>query len=304
MTDSEERLKSDISRIFDLMFGQPFLTPTFDEYAMYMSFASSLRSADLSRQVGAVIAKDKEIIATGANDVPRFGGGQYWADYNDKNVDDVESGRDYKRGFDSNQVERDAIIEDIANKILENSTATDTNNKEKMIEIIKGSRLKDITEYGRAVHAEMSAILSCAKNGIPLKDAELYCTTFPCHNCAKHIVGSGVKRVIFIEPYPKSNALDLHGDSIVYGINSEIDKVQFEPFVGVGPRRFFDLFSIALGGGQALIRKDKTTGNAVNWESKTAKVRIPLLPQSYLEREKQAVETLEETIKRGEKNHG
>ena len=127
MTDSEERLKSDISRIFDLMFGQPFLTPTFDEYAMYMSFASSLRSADLSRQVGAVIAKDKEIIATGANDVPRFGGGQYWADYNDKNVDDVESGRDYKRGFDSNQVERDAIIEDIANKILENSTATDTN---------------------------------------------------------------------------------------------------------------------------------------------------------------------------------
>ncbi|MDN3612645.1 hypothetical protein QWZ16_23945 [Vibrio ostreicida] len=26
---------------------------------------------------------------------------------------------------------------------------------------------------------------------------------FPCHNCAKHIVASGIKRVVYVEPYPK-----------------------------------------------------------------------------------------------------
>jgi hypothetical protein len=38
-----------------------------------MAFASSLRSADLSRQIGAVIARRNEIIATGANAAPSLG---------------------------------------------------------------------------------------------------------------------------------------------------------------------------------------------------------------------------------------
>jgi deoxycytidylate deaminase len=41
---------------------------------MFMAFSSALRSADLSRQVGAVIAKNGDLIASGANDVPKFGG--------------------------------------------------------------------------------------------------------------------------------------------------------------------------------------------------------------------------------------
>jgi len=32
------------------MFGNPFITPTFDEFARFMAFAASFRSADLSRQ--------------------------------------------------------------------------------------------------------------------------------------------------------------------------------------------------------------------------------------------------------------
>lgn len=60
-----------IARVIDLIFGDPCSTPTRDEYAMFLAFAASLRSSDLSRQVGAVVTSSyNEIISTGANDVP------------------------------------------------------------------------------------------------------------------------------------------------------------------------------------------------------------------------------------------
>ena len=58
----------------DLWFGNPFITPTFDEHAMFLAFSAALRSADLSRQVGAVITKDSQILSAGANDCPKAGG--------------------------------------------------------------------------------------------------------------------------------------------------------------------------------------------------------------------------------------
>jgi hypothetical protein len=64
-----------------------------------------------------------------------------------------------------------------------------------------------------------------------------------------------VKRVVYIEPYEKSQALDLHDDAIVVDDHGEtssrpdreeecvraVKKVVFEPFTGIGPRKFFDL---------------------------------------------------------------
>ena len=68
---------------------------------MFFAFSSALRSADLSRQVGAVIAKDSEIISTGANDCPSAGGGLYWPTRNNEGeIEDYEEGRDYKRGVE------------------------------------------------------------------------------------------------------------------------------------------------------------------------------------------------------------
>ena len=87
-------------------------------------------------------------------------------------------------------------------------------SEEEIISILKDSGLFDITEYGRAVHAEMEALLTCARAGISPRGGTIYSTTFPCHNCAKHIVTSGIERVVFVEPYPKSKALELHDDSI------------------------------------------------------------------------------------------
>ena len=63
----------------------PCITPTFDENAMFLAYAASSRSADLSRQVGAVVvSENREVVATGANDLPQCGGGQYWSGPDDQ----------------------------------------------------------------------------------------------------------------------------------------------------------------------------------------------------------------------------
>ena len=163
-----------------------------------------------------------------------------------------------------------------------------------LAKILKESKISDLTEFGRIVHAEMDALLSCSRGGIPTIDAVLYCTTFPCHNCAKHIIASGIKRVVYVEPYPKSRALDFHSESIQ--LKTELDAtdldenlVVFEPFIGVGPRRFLDLFSMSLGSGSKLKRKNKD-GTTLDWDKSTAPIRTPLLTKSYLEIEQAAIE--------------
>nr|WP_319553516.1 anti-phage dCTP deaminase [uncultured Vibrio sp.] len=293
----QDKQQNDIWRILNLVFGHPFITPTFDEYSMFMAFSSSLRSADLSRQVGAVIAKDDQIISTGANDVPKAGGGLYWPtlDEERKAIIDHERGRDYTRGFDSNKNEQAVIIEDIMSRLSDTkSLKLSKPQLDNIRGVIKSSKVKDITEYGRIVHAEMEAILSCARHYMSTKDATLYCTTFPCHNCAKHIVAAGIKRVVYVEPYPKSKATVFHSDAISFYEKKE-EKVTFEPFVGVGPRSFFKLFSLSLGSGDMLKRKDKE-GNATTFDEPNAKLRMQMLPSSYLERERFAASVIEDKL--------
>jgi deoxycytidylate deaminase len=273
-------LRNSIWRILALLFGDPYKTPTFDEYAMFMAFVAALRSADLSRQVGAVIANNnKEIIATGANDCPRFRGGLYWPEFNKRvqDIKDVPKGRDYTRGYDSNKLEQQAIIDGI----IRDTSATGV-AEQKLREALEKSRIRDLTEFGRVVHAEMEALLSCGRSHASTVGATLYCTTFPCHNCAKHVIAAGIERVVYIEPYHKSRAIEFHSDAIKAGF-------RFQPFVGVGPRRFFDLFSMRLGSGQAVKRKNDA-GHALEWKPENSDLRLQMLPLTYLDLELMASE--------------
>jgi len=280
-----------IERIIHMIFGFPWCTPTRDEYAMFLAFSASLRSGDLSRQVGAVVTSAYgEVIATGANDVPRSGGGLYWPD-------DTPDNRDYNKGLDANEKCKNEIILKTMNKI--SPELSEEQALEKGEEIFHNTGLLDITEYGRAVHAEMEALLSCARAGVSPRDGSLYCTTFPCHNCAKHIIASGIRRVVFIEPYPKSRAMDLHHDDIFFVDNDipgpdQYGKVGFESFVGIGPRRFVDLFSMTLSNGKVIKRKEK--GRTWCWQPSCAGLKVPMKAISYIEQEKITFAELEELI--------
>ena len=284
---------TDLWRILDLLFGDPFITPTADEYAMFHAYAAGLRSGALSRQVGAVVALSSgEIVAAGANDVPKFGGGLYWQGEDDE--------RDYQWGYDSNAQRRDEMVTEILAVI---ESVSQDFNRDELRRKLQETSLWSITEYGRAVHAEMEAMLSCARTGVSTRGASLFSTTFPCHNCAKHIVAAGIVRVVYVEPYPKSLALSLHKDAItlagnedqnVTGSPQERQKVRFEPFVGVGPRMFLDLFSLRLGSGYQLMRKKDV--QKISWDRHDATLRLPLPPTSYLERERLVISGLDQFL--------
>ncbi len=53
----------------------------------------------------------------------------------------------------------------------------------------------------RTLHAEENAILQCAKDGIKIEGAILYCKMTPCYNCAMRIVRVGIKRVVALKRY-------------------------------------------------------------------------------------------------------
>ncbi|HDZ9141632.1 TPA: deoxycytidylate deaminase, partial [Vibrio cholerae] len=109
--------------------------------------------------------------------------------------------------------------------------------------IYKNSRLGSLIEFSRSIHAEMDAITSLARiSGENTKGKILYTTTYPCHNCARHIVASGIEKVIYIEPYEKSLALELHDDSIIDNIDDAESKLVFTTFEGVAPRRYQKFF--------------------------------------------------------------
>ena len=133
------------------------------------------------------------------------------------------------------------------------------------------------------------------------RNAVLYVTTFPCHNCTKHIIAAGFQKVFYIEPYAKSKALQLHRDAISFQVSEkntppscEEKKIPFLSFIGIGPRRYLDLFSLTLGTGYKIERKAE--GKKILWRRATAPPRLQMQPISYLDREELALNRLEKLI--------
>lgn len=52
------------------------------------------------------------------------------------------------------------------------------------------------TKYPYVVHAELNTILNA--NGKNLRDSRIYVSLFPCNECAKAIIQSGIKEVIYL----------------------------------------------------------------------------------------------------------
>ncbi len=59
------------------------------------------------------------------------------------------------------------------------------------------------------LHAEANAITKVAKSHNSSDNSTLYVTTSPCMECAKLIIQSGIKRVVYCNRYHKTDGLDL-----------------------------------------------------------------------------------------------
>ncbi|MEP2103391.1 MAG: anti-phage dCTP deaminase [Parasphingorhabdus sp.] len=238
-----------VDRFLELIFDMSVRTPTQRESTMYEAEAASAKSACMSRQVGAsIISQSGELIAVGWNDVPKFGGGLY-AEDDRRSFDQQSEGfvdkdfrcHNWSGGVCHNDNNKDRIIGQIVDEVSKIEGA-DGEKKRAIESAVAITDVKSLIEFSRSIHAEMEAILSVAREGKhSLVGATLFTNTYPCHNCARHIVASGIKEVVYIRPYKKSLALRLHSDAITE-IPDENDKVLFRQYDGVAPSVYFKIF--------------------------------------------------------------
>lgn len=254
-----------LTRLIELLFGDVYKTPSFDEVGMFLARGIQVRSGSLARQIGAaILRKDGSVVAVGTNEAARpISGGQYWFE------DDHEyHGRDmvYSQTDTSDQFRAD-MLADLLDRLDKAHALSDEFSTEKLkadpdkaenlrksrleklyfekTGVLRKAKLRDNIDYIRAVHAEGAAIIDAARHGVATKKCILFSTTFPCHECARHIVAAGIKEVVYLEPYPKSAVKSLYEDSIQidpYQRNKK--KVLFRTFVGVSPSRYLEFFTV------------------------------------------------------------
>ena len=150
----------------------------------------SLESYCRKRQVGAVIAKDGHIIATGFN-------GTVSGMKNDC----------------EETVAKCLKCEDIRDKSRIGKQCPNCDL------FVRYKKYKKSSEF--VIHAEQNAILDCAKRGISTQDATMYCTHGACKNCAKLIAGAGIVRFVHLNDYK-----DLEGVAFLKKCGIEVIKLK------------------------------------------------------------------------------
>jgi cytidine deaminase len=190
-------------------------------------------------------------IVVGTNEVPKPGGGQYWAD-------DRPDHRDFQTGEDPNPLYTRKVVQELLERLAENgwfSREVESLSGQELLQraqaggILDGVRAASLIEFTRCLHAEQAAIINAARAGVSTLDAILFTTTFPCHECAKMIIGAGIVEVFYIEPYPKSLVSRLYRDLVdtappLIGDGGLIGgRVPFRTFQGIAPRRYDQAFA-------------------------------------------------------------
>ncbi len=285
---NDERLTSVVNRFLEIIFNISVHTPTTDEAGMHAAVSAAGNSACLSRQVGAAIYSERgELLSVGWNDVPKGQGGLY------SPGDGADDHRCFKWGgrVCHNDQKKEDLYTKIFDQLDDGKLLRDGVDRGKLRDHLMKTPIKDLIEYSRSIHAEMEAIVSAARSGTSgVVGGTLYTTTFPCHNCARHIVAAGIKKVYYVEPYAKSLALELHSDSI--GVDEGVDgKCAFLQYEGVGPESLLKLCHHRI--------ERKQDGKAVT----RAKMRtFPVLPppmDGFTTHEKRVIQRLEYAESKG-----
>jgi len=154
---------------------------SWDQYYLKMCHCIAEKSKDPSTKVGCVIVGlDNEVRSQGFNGFPRHVGDELnivisfcWEKYRTK----------FCRPSD----------EQLAETLLKPDMVRGPN-----------PRYERPAKYFFTEHAERNAIYNAARCGIPLKDCRIYIPWFPCHDCARGIIQSGINHVILDKSFDDS----------------------------------------------------------------------------------------------------
>lgn len=166
---------------------------SWDEYFMQQCDLISTRGTCDRRYVGAVIVKDKRIIATGYNGslpgIPHCSDPEIF----------YECGK-CGRKFSKDEVR---MVESFTGEVAIACEGKDRClgcHGDPLIGRFGGHDMEDGSCI-RTVHAEINAIAQAARMGIATEGATLYVNTFPCWKCFQTIVSSGIKEVVHSGEY-------------------------------------------------------------------------------------------------------
>jgi deoxycytidylate deaminase len=272
---------------------------------MYLAASAAGNSACLSRQVGAALTDQSgEVISVGWNDVPKAGGNLYTSDGSSTDEDDKRCWN-LDGGTCFNDAEKRITAELLADDLVRNEIIKPEAKQDVIKIILEKSKVKDLIEFSRSIHAEMHAILLGSQMaGKKVRDGKLFCTTYPCHSCARHIIAAGIKEVYYIEPYRKSLATKLHDDSITES-EEMTSKVRLLPYEGVAPARYFKLFRSEADrklNGKLNLNSSKTASPTI----KMTMVALPALEGVVVDslRSKKLIDSGNQTSKEGATSNG
>ncbi|WP_057824130.1 ComE operon protein 2 [Lentilactobacillus sunkii] len=74
----------------------------------------------------------------------------------------------------------------------------------------------------RTIHAEMNAILQCAKFGESTDNAEIYVTDFPCLQCTKMLLQAGITKINYLRNYHNND----YAQKLISLKNIELNKIK------------------------------------------------------------------------------
>ncbi|MBA7544790.1 hypothetical protein ES705_37151 [subsurface metagenome] len=198
-----------------------YRNPTYKELHMHIAYALSLKSSCSKRQVGAIIVSvgslqpttplklqdeiESYVLATGYNDVP----------IGEKVCSELGGISNPKFCSRDNYEERALRAMKYCPEC-----GTELNLPTGKLVAFRcpkcNARLPrdfmagKLLDLCRSVHAEEAAILQASKLGSSsLRGTVLYTTTFPCLLCCKSIINAGVSKIIYREPYPMNDSIEM-----------------------------------------------------------------------------------------------
>jgi dCMP deaminase len=236
-------LKGQIIKYISLIQHPGLITPSRDEKMMQIAYTAKLNSGCISRQVGAVVTnKQQSLRAIGWNSVPD---GQVACLF--RNSDNLINGHDSSAysNFEKNnphfqekarELKFSPSVESGLNNPFCFKDVKNTIDVPSSLQSHPAIKKMNNQVYTRALHAEENAFLQMAKyGGDALEGGTLYSTASPCELCSKKAYQLGIKRVVYIDPYP-----GIAREQILECGETEVTVDLFKGAIGLAYHKIYD----------------------------------------------------------------